>query len=173
MKLLKRADGRISKLKVLAATLLVMVGGYFVYKYSYIYLERRKYSQAEVAIKKVAADLEAQGIRTEFSKGCQESETVFQHGPTTCSIVLTNVANLNIDLNISTAKEFINGLNSADFTSANIDVNHLVTNEEYVKLTSLGNSLPCSVFFSSMDSSGVQLGKIELSCGKPEKFALF
>ena len=83
-------EGSHTKLKIFGIALLVLVLGFFIYKYTYIYLERRKYAQAEQAIIKVADDLRAQGVVTEFSKGCGRNQGVFGPGALSCSIILSS-----------------------------------------------------------------------------------
>lgn len=82
--------GRIKHIKLFTFAMLtaLLIAGYFVYKYTYIYLERRKYDQAAVAIQKVAADLRVQGIVTEFSRGCSNNIEVYGAGSLSCSVGL-------------------------------------------------------------------------------------
>ena len=74
------------KSKIAVGLVVLIIAGFFAYKYSYIYIERRKYDRATVAINKVADDLRAQGINTEFSRGCQKAEGVFGPGALSCSV---------------------------------------------------------------------------------------
>jgi len=85
MKMLIFNRFRHKKLVMAVCLVALLVVGFFVYKYSYIYLERKKYTQAEVAINKVADDLRSQGINTKFSRGCGRTQTVSGPGAIICS----------------------------------------------------------------------------------------
>ena len=163
------------KLFLFVISLLVVVGGYFVYKYSYIYLERKKYSQAEVAIKKVAADLEAQGIKTEFSKGCQNTQTVIGKGTTYCSTYVVYNGNQTTNDVKDVVKNLVSLLSKYGFT---LDTKY---HESYsiepapdgtAVYTYPDNSLQCRLTLSNSWSEN-SLYTIQFGCSDGTKFSLF
>ncbi len=84
------------KLLLIVGLILGLLVGYFAYKYIYIYTERRKYNRATVAIQKVAADLRAQGIETEFSRGCGKNQDVYGFGALSCNVSIVYSGDENI-----------------------------------------------------------------------------
>lgn len=161
------------KLFLFVISLLVVVGGYFVYKYSYIYLERKKYSQAEVAIKKVAADLEAQGIKTEFSKGCVYQNPESMSGKVGCSVSVNYIGTDNVASAINIFSVYLKAtkdLDMSSFDSTSIKSAALDNSSYSREISVQGSNLICSVYYSSHGKNEYWVG---LSCGSIPKYKLF
>ena len=75
-----------NKLVIALILIALLIASYFVYKYTYILVERRKYDKATVAIQKVADDLRSEGIETKFSRGCSRNIEVYGKGSLTCDV---------------------------------------------------------------------------------------
>jgi len=78
---------------IVLAVIALLISGYFIYKYAYIYTERRKYDQAEVEINKVADDLQTKGIVTKGVKDCAKDIGKFDSGSLFCSVGITYIGN--------------------------------------------------------------------------------
>jgi hypothetical protein len=74
------------KLIILLSIIALLASGFFVYKYTYIFLERRQYKTAEAAIAKVADDLRTQGIETAPFKNCEHAQVKYGEGFLTCQV---------------------------------------------------------------------------------------
>ncbi len=152
-----------------------LIFGFFVYKYAYIHLERRKYDQATVAIQKVAADLRAQGIETTFSRGCQHAEGVFGPGALSCSVGIDYRGNEEITHVKDVEKKLLNIILKLSF-KYETESNSFYTLEPRPTGTSNyslpGNKLICSLTFDN-NVTEAALYSFEFTCGDNSAFNLF
>lgn len=175
--MLKKLLANIKRKKLLSLLLitLLVVASYFIYKYTYIYVERRKYDVATVAIQKVASDLRAQGIETEFSKGCGRTQEVYGKGSLTCSAGIT----YKNPISSRTATDILLTFSNVMSTNKFIYVNGPLKPGSPIPLTSSShfnlkdNPLPCNLVFSTFDSDTQTINQFDLYCGKPSKFSIF
>lgn len=163
------------KLKIVLGLIALLVAGFFIYKYTYIYVERRKYDQAAVAINKVAADLRAEGINTEFSKGCGKNQEVFGEGALNCSTGITYSSDSKENRIREILISFMKYMKDTGFVMKNgsLDPNSspiLTGSSEYTLVT---NPLNCSLFFSTTDISSKEKNQIDLYCAATSMYKLF
>ncbi len=160
------------KLKIFGIALLVLVLGFFIYKYTYIYLERRKYDQAEQAIHKVADDLHAQGIETEFSKGCVFANVEFGTGPLSCSVQINYPSRFVKYDAAETFNKFNNSLIANSFLSITESQNSSTSSETIPSKNYRlkNNDLVCDLYYTKHSSEEYLVGA---SCGKISKFSIF
>lgn len=176
MKVFRIAQGRHKKLMLLVFALLVIIGGYFAYKYAYIYVERRKYTQAEVAIRRVASDLEAQGLITEFSKGCSKDQGKNNTGSIFCAISIFYNGDQQKDSIKNTSIIYNNALKNNDFNinagyAKSLSIDPLPTGMALFNLPG-SNALQCQLNYNSnWESDGTY--SIGFSCYHNERFKLF
>lgn len=149
----------------------LLVASFFIYKYTYIHIERAKYDKAAAAINKVADDLRAQGIETEFSKGCNKSIAVYGDGSTSC------FEEVSITGNKDTARASLGALTSSvrkngfTLTSSNgVSADDIDIKTGTMVYSLLSSALQCRVKYSTPDET---TSLIALSCGRPEKYKLF
>ncbi len=97
-------------LLIFLGLIVLLCGSFFIYKYVYIYTERKKYDSATVTLQKVADDLRTQGIETQFSKGCGKNIQLNNSGPTICSISLTHKSEGTSSLQLTRTDNFSKAL---------------------------------------------------------------
>lgn len=155
------------KLIIIAGLLLLIVIGFFAYKYIYIYTERKKYDKASTAIQKVASDLKRKGILSTYIKACGKTQGEFNSGVTVCSVGITYTGDLIVDY-FKTKTEFIESVNQNDFYPTGTKI---AGQTEY----RLKNStLPCTLINSGPDTDPkTSYISLDLSCGSNSKFKLF
>lgn len=164
------------KFEIVLGVIALLVAGYFIYKYTYIYTERRKYDQAEVSIKKVAEDLRKQGINTEFSKGCSRDQAKFDTGALHCSVGIF----LNKSLEIQKAKLYIDIFNEVITSSGYDEIDEGINTNAlnlYDGMNTYNNSekdMSCNLVYSTYDLDNKQnTSKIDFYCIKNSRFILF
>lgn len=163
------------KLKIFLGVIALLVAGYFVYKYSYIYLERRKYDKATVVIQKVADDLRAQGVQTTPYTECTRAQAKFNTEWISCYTGLT-YDGVESDIGIAdTLKKFINSMKLRDFTlinsgGVNPTGNPIETGTSVYRLKQ--SELQCRLIYSKEDENAPDY-QLNLECGEHAQFVIF
>lgn len=163
------------KLKIFLGVVALLVAGYFVYKYSYIYFERRKYDKATAVIQKVADDLRAQGIETTFSRGCHHNQGKFDVGALNCGVTAEyqELSKENMTRKVLGAFELTLKTNGLVKNSSLLDSNNSPLDTGSVTYTGNTNGLTCSLFYTTVESGETKNDQIGFSCGNVSKFSLF
>lgn len=163
------------KLKIFLGVIALLVAGYFVYKYSYIYLERRKYNKATVVIQKVADDLRAQGVQTTPYTECTRAQAKFNTGSISC---YTGIAYKGEDDKIVikvTLENFIKAITLQDFSlkdSGGLNPSSTPIIQNTSSYTMKNSTLNCGLTYSKEDDLLSQYD-LTFECGKSSKFKLF
>lgn len=160
---------------VFAGLVALLVLGYFVYKYTYIYTERRKYAAAEVAIQKVAADLRSQGIETEFSRGCGRTQEVYGKGSLTCSVSIIfkgDTAKYDVQWinNILSPSLVKNGFIYQSSYNTSFSTSPQPKGASVYRLS--GIPMVCNVQLNSTFDIDSKY-QVDVYCGQPAKFDIF
>ncbi|MDB5183056.1 MAG: hypothetical protein JWO47_840 [Candidatus Saccharibacteria bacterium] len=160
------------RLKIAGSLILLLIAGFFVYKYSYIHIERRKYDQATVAINKVAADLRAQGIETTFSRGCQFSNPESSTGSLGCSVNLVYSSNQSAKESADVLVKMYTSLKSQKAIFAdNINDKSFNSKNDFsvdFKFTSI--NLSCNISYSDHSQNDYSTG---VYCGSLSRFPIY
>lgn len=166
------------KLKIFLATIALLVVGFFLYKYAYIFIERQKYNQAEQAISRVADDLRAQGIDTTPYKSCEHAQVKYGAGFLTCSVGIVYEGNEEI-IGVSIKEpleKFIASIDKQKFESFGTSDELNPTSHPIVVGTSnysLSKSkLGCGLSYDKFDDSEPPY-TLRFGCGKYSRFLLF
>lgn len=162
------------KLKIFGIALLVIILGFFIYKYTYIYLERQKYEKAELAINKVADDLRAQGVETTPFKNCERAQVKFGEGFISCHVGIIYEGNDGILTIKEPLEKFIKSAVGAEFEYTGggelSPTRHpiVVGDQAYILR---GSKLGCSLSYDKQDDLMPDYS-LTLSCGRSSKFKI-
>lgn len=173
----KPSFGKLRHKKLVAVVIIaaLLVAGYFMYKYAYIYTERRKYDQAAVAIQKVADDLRSSGIETEFSRGCAKSDAKFNSGSLFCGVSITHKSDPQNDSPVEITRKFMNVLQSSGFkrSSGELDYTNTPFNPGVSLYSHASFEQSCSLEYATVTSEVKELTQLALSCGGLSKFSIY
>lgn len=176
MKQLLSQNKKHTKLLLFLGVIILLISSYFIYKYTYIYTERRKYDQAEISIKKVADDLRKQGIETEFSKNCSRDQAKNDTGALHCSVGIF-YENVNDELEIkSDLNNFILVINAQGYNliSGSINIAESPLQDSISQYASLKTNDACLLIKSTDEiNTTKKINKIAFYCGNYSKFTLF
>lgn len=164
---------RFWKTKLLLILVVIGLASWFGYKYTYIFLERRKYARAETALRKVADDLRAQGIETTFSRGCTYKNQVFSIGEIEgCNQSITYSGYNSKNIPGEYYAKFLESLKKVNAVFKSINTNSSLSavdgHSENLSLPSL--KMNCELYYSPHLQDNYWIG---LSCGGPSNFKLF
>lgn len=163
---------RFWKTKLLLILVVIGLASWFGYKYTYIFLERRKYARAETALRKVADDLRAQGIETTFSRGCGRTQVVYGQGWQTCSVGITTTNPLKNDELSMTISKFTETLSEKKFTllRESNSINNSLSPSGDNRYSESVSKLPCSL---SVRLTAPGFSNVDVGCGRHSNFKLF
>ncbi|CAN5375702.1 hypothetical protein BH10PAT3_BH10PAT3_7290 [soil metagenome] len=160
------------KLILFGAVVVFLIGGFYIYKYSYIYVERRKYDKATVAINKVADDLRAQGINTEFSRGCSNNIELQGLGSVSCAVIITMSDDNTEQEQHSLLKKYLTVLKENRFDLTKRGSMSLSTEPVLSGISGYANNnldLDCTMQYINNKLSHIIIFK----CGGPSHFKLY
>ena len=153
----------------------LLVASFFIYKYTYIALERRKYGQVEVAITKVADDLRTQNITTTLFRGCSHDQGKFISGPLFCTVGITYQGDENNDKAETTAIKLVSAMEKNMFTkdsrfNLSYDVSPRPSGFTIYRYDN--STLQCKLYLDNTWDENTKY-EVSLSCGDTSKYLLF
>lgn len=112
---MKKVNLKMSKKKVLLMLPIFLVIGFFVYKYTYIYVVRRDLNQAGKEVKVVQEKLAQQGIVATYDESCGKDEGKYDSGVRHCGPSISYTKEMSKEEAVQTADKIINTLKKDGF----------------------------------------------------------
>jgi len=156
------------KLFIACSLILIIIAGFFVYKYTYIYMERKKFDKAEAALEKIATALAIQNITPSLTNGCGRIQNVYVSGALYCSNTLEVTGDPKGEAYKSLGGELLKNGFSLDGNSqfrVNIPIDS--SQSEGFILTETGQ--PCTLQYDLVDATS---SISSISCGNKVKFKI-